>query len=57
MHSEQAHLKANQTRSPSSSPFPLGASPTFAIKFHLGLLHTILNEWLGIFEARDDKLE
>ena len=37
-------------------PIP-GASPTYSILFHLGLLHTILDERLGIFEAYDDQLE
>jgi len=31
--------------------------PTCSIWFHPGLLHTILDERLGIFEAYDDQLE
>ena len=31
--------------------------PTCPIWFHPGLLHTILDERLGIFEAYDDQLE
>ena len=34
-----------------------GAPPTCSIWFHIGLLHTILDERLGIFEAYDDQLE
>ena len=34
-----------------------GYPPTYSIWFHTGLLHTILHERLGIFEAHDDKLE
>jgi len=37
-------------------PIP-GAPPTCSIWFHLGLLHIILDERLGIFEAYDDQLE
>jgi len=35
----------------------VGVPPTYSIWFHTGLLHTILHERLGIFEAHDDKLE
>ena len=31
--------------------------PTCSIRFHFRLLHTILDERLGIFEAYDDQLE
>ena len=39
-----------------ANPTP-GAPPTCSIWFHLELLHTILDERLGIFEAYDDQLE
>ena len=39
----------------SLSPYPLYYSEE--VRFHLGLLHIILDERLGIFEAYDDQLE
>jgi tetratricopeptide (TPR) repeat protein len=36
---------------------PGGAPPTCSIWFHPGLLHIILDERIGIFEAYDDQLE
>ena len=34
-----------------------GAPPTCSIWFHLGLLHTILGEWLGILKIMSKEIK